>query len=97
MKFTEHENAYLLGNYKTKTVDEIAIALNRDKTSVYNRLYSLGLKFKIKNVQFTLEDDRFILENLSLKRKEIAKILNRTKKSVQYRISVLSKKKWKIN
>lgn len=97
MKFTEEDDKYLIENHKDKLVPQMAKEINRRDVSINKRLAKLGLPKKYRNIKYTKEEDLFILENLSLKRADIAQKLNRSVQSLQNRITFLSKvKMWDL-
>lgn len=93
-KWNKEEIQYLIKNHKLKSVNEIAEYLNRDRTSVINKVKKLrddGVKYKNKNHDIWSEEDDYLLlhsygngsiDNLCVR-------LKRTKVAIGHRLRFL--------
>lgn len=91
--WTEHDNAYLLANYKTDNIRNIANVLDRSLSSIYGQMKTLGIKQELFQ-SYSKEDD-FILRNsyTFLSNVEIGKIIGRSADSVKDRMMRLCLKR----
>lgn len=91
-KWTEEEEKFLKENSDKMSYSEMAEKLNRSKEAIMDRCYRLGIyAVSIAKARYYTRDEiDFIKQNYeNMSHDEIARSINRTKASVQYKISQL--------
>lgn len=87
--FTKEEVDYIKSNYKEMTAPELAEKLNRGVSSIYTKIYNLGLK-KTSFERYSKQEDDFIKKHYAnLSDKAIAQQLGRTKQGITARRKLL--------
>lgn len=83
--WTTHDINYLLSNYKSDNLNEIAVALNRSANSVRSKAIRLGIHNRQRTARFwTREETNYLEDNYpTQKAEEIAVALNRSVDSVK--------------
>jgi hypothetical protein len=73
--YTQEENEFIIANYSSSKVDDIAKHLGKTKKSVYKRAYALGLSKTIK--RWDEERNNYVREcwKNGLQQKDVAQIL----------------------
>lgn len=86
--YSDFELDYLIQNYGTMPLKQIALDLNRTYYSVVDKRKKLGLRFVDK--RYSYHEDEVIRKHCSeLTLLEVAKILNRSRASVNFRAARL--------
>lgn len=90
-KWTTEEENYLLENYYSMTIDDIAKHLNRSESSVSNKSYALITKFNAKKKSgWSDEDIKKLIDNYNdLTYKELSELLNRSETSIDKKLRSL--------
>lgn len=79
-KWTKEEESYILKNYKTSTVNEIAAYLDRSLSSTHNKIYSLT---SVRKRKWTKEEEKFLLDNYDkMTYIRLSKKLNKSESSI---------------
>jgi len=86
-RWTKEEKEYLINNYTSDNVDEMANELQRNKEAVVTMACKLGVS---KNTEWTESEINYLLNNYNVKsRAEIAHYLQRTVTAVSVKMSKL--------
>lgn len=90
-RYTPEEDAYIIANYHSSTIEEIAKHLGRSAHSISKHAGKIGVPPKIKRgANYTADEDVYIAENYYSKpARDIAAHLGRTAKSIRKRFEKL--------
>lgn len=91
-RFTEEEEKYILENYKTKSVTEIAKELGRELSTVTRKMKNMGI-YK-PNKRWTKEQELFLMKNKeNMTIEEMAEKIGKTRRAVYARMLKISEER----
>lgn len=92
-RFTLIEDAFIKAKYHTENIEEIGFLLGVSRQAVMRRARKLGIESKLKQIHYTPEMDKFMLDmaDNGTPLQEIANKMNKTKEAIKMRLKRIRK------
>lgn len=91
--FTLYEDAFIAAKYGCENIEQIAGLLGVSRQTIMRRAKKLGIESKLKQIHYTPEMDKFMLDmaDSGTPLQEIADKMNKTKEAIKMRLKRIRK------